>query len=152
MVRTSGLEPPTPCMSSRYSNQLSYALTTINIIAWSGGFVKRKMEFCQKAALYIKIRMILSVNYTKSRCAISDTSAFIILNEQPPYTGWAVPIYTRLRQKPQTSNKLPIGNTSFTKFWSMIFDKRSLYIGNTSYHSLFFGRSGALVAHWKHIL
>lgn len=26
MVRTSGLEPPTPCMSSKYSNQLSYAL------------------------------------------------------------------------------------------------------------------------------
>ena len=25
MVKTSGLEPPTPCMSSRYSNQLSYA-------------------------------------------------------------------------------------------------------------------------------
>lgn len=25
MVRTSGLEPPTPCMSSKYSNQLSYA-------------------------------------------------------------------------------------------------------------------------------
>ena len=27
MVKTSGLEPPTPCMSSRYSNQLSYAFT-----------------------------------------------------------------------------------------------------------------------------
>ena len=26
LVRTSGLEPPTPCMSSKYSNQLSYAL------------------------------------------------------------------------------------------------------------------------------
>ncbi len=25
MVKTSGLEPPTPCMSSKYSNQLSYA-------------------------------------------------------------------------------------------------------------------------------
>lgn len=25
MVETSGLEPPTPCMSSRYSDQLSYA-------------------------------------------------------------------------------------------------------------------------------
>ena len=25
LVKTSGLEPPTPCMSSRYSNQLSYA-------------------------------------------------------------------------------------------------------------------------------
>gem|GEM_PF-4569280 len=25
VVKTSGLEPPTPCMSSRYSNQLSYA-------------------------------------------------------------------------------------------------------------------------------
>lgn len=26
LVRMSGLEPPTPCMSSRYSNQLSYTL------------------------------------------------------------------------------------------------------------------------------
>ena len=25
VVKTSGLEPPTPCMSSKYSNQLSYA-------------------------------------------------------------------------------------------------------------------------------
>ena len=25
LVETSGLEPPTPCMSSKYSNQLSYA-------------------------------------------------------------------------------------------------------------------------------
>ena len=25
LVKTSGLEPPTPCMSSKYSNQLSYA-------------------------------------------------------------------------------------------------------------------------------
>lgn len=28
MVKTSGFEPPTPCMSSRYSNQLSYAFIT----------------------------------------------------------------------------------------------------------------------------
>jgi hypothetical protein len=43
LVRTSGLEPPTPCMSSKYSNQLSYALmsraTTI-IIAYRSSFVK----------------------------------------------------------------------------------------------------------------
>ena len=32
MVKTSGLEPPTPCMSSRYSNQLSYAF----IVKWLG--------------------------------------------------------------------------------------------------------------------
>ena len=29
VVKTSGLEPPTPCMSSRYSNQLSYTFIII---------------------------------------------------------------------------------------------------------------------------
>ena len=29
LVKTGGLEPPTPCMSSRYSNQLSYAFIWI---------------------------------------------------------------------------------------------------------------------------
>ncbi len=38
-MRMSGLEPMTPCMSSRYSNQLSYTLTTETIIAHSSGFV-----------------------------------------------------------------------------------------------------------------
>ena len=32
MVKTSGLEPPTPCMSSRYSNQLSYAFIESTVI------------------------------------------------------------------------------------------------------------------------
>ena len=35
----SGLEPMTPCMSSRYSNQLSYTLTTKSIISYVFGFV-----------------------------------------------------------------------------------------------------------------
>lgn len=35
----SGLEPMTPCMSSRYSNQLSYTLTTESIISHVFGFV-----------------------------------------------------------------------------------------------------------------
>ena len=33
MVKTSGLEPPTPCMSSRYSNQLSYAFIKSTVSA-----------------------------------------------------------------------------------------------------------------------
>ena len=36
----SGLEPMTPCMSSRYSNQLSYTLTTKTIISYFIRFVK----------------------------------------------------------------------------------------------------------------
>ena len=38
-MRMSGLEPMTPCMSSRYSNQLSYTLTTKSIISQVFGFV-----------------------------------------------------------------------------------------------------------------
>ena len=53
LVRMSGLEPMTPCMSSRYSNQLSYTLTTIFIIAhlfrfvnpFSGFFSKKSKKF-----------------------------------------------------------------------------------------------------------
>ena len=39
LVRMSGLEPMTPCMSSRYSNQLSYTLTTKTIISYNFLFV-----------------------------------------------------------------------------------------------------------------
>ena len=40
LVKTSGFEPPTPCMSSRYSNQLSYAfiITTNGNMAEMVGF------------------------------------------------------------------------------------------------------------------
>ena len=38
-MRMSGLEPMTPCMSSRYSNQLSYTLTTKTIISYYFLFV-----------------------------------------------------------------------------------------------------------------
>ncbi len=32
LVETTGIEPVTPCMSSKYSNQLSYASTKISVI------------------------------------------------------------------------------------------------------------------------
>ncbi len=43
-MRMSGLEPMTPCMSSRYSNQLSYTLTTESIIAHFLPFVNPYFE------------------------------------------------------------------------------------------------------------
>lgn len=43
-MRMSGLEPMTPCMSSRYSNQLSYTLTTEFIIAHFIPFVNPYFE------------------------------------------------------------------------------------------------------------
>ena len=53
-MRMSGLEPMTPCMSSRYSNQLSYTLTTEPIITQDSGFVNPFLRFflifMQKAA------------------------------------------------------------------------------------------------------
>ena len=39
LVETSGLEPLTPCMSSKYSNQLSYASVLI--------YYTRKEKACQ---------------------------------------------------------------------------------------------------------
>lgn len=47
-MRMSGLEPMTPCMSSRYSNQLSYTLTTDTIIAQFFGFVNPFLKICPK--------------------------------------------------------------------------------------------------------
>ncbi len=44
-MRMSGLEPMTPCMSSRYSNQLSYTLTTESIISYVFGFVNPYFGF-----------------------------------------------------------------------------------------------------------
>ena len=44
-MRMSGLEPMTPCMSSRYSNQLSYTLTTDIIIAQNLRFVNPFLQF-----------------------------------------------------------------------------------------------------------
>ena len=44
-MRMSGLEPMTPCMSSRYSNQLSYTLTTEFIISYLFGFVNPHFRF-----------------------------------------------------------------------------------------------------------
>ena len=40
MVETTGIEPVTPCMSSKYSNQLSYAskLCVVNVRAGMTGF------------------------------------------------------------------------------------------------------------------
>ena len=43
-MRMSGLEPMTPCMSSRYSNQLSYTLTTETIIPHDLRFVNPYFE------------------------------------------------------------------------------------------------------------
>ncbi len=42
MVETTGIEPVTPCMSSKYSNQLSYASIASRsiIITQTGSFVK----------------------------------------------------------------------------------------------------------------
>ena len=46
LVETSGLEPLTPCMSSKYSNQLSYASVVFTecIIHYSPQFVKIKIQ------------------------------------------------------------------------------------------------------------
>ena len=41
LVRMSGLEPPTPCMSSKYSDQLSYTLKCVDIITQYNLFVNR---------------------------------------------------------------------------------------------------------------
>ena len=53
-MRMSGLEPMTPCMSSRYSNQLSYTLTTESIIAQIVRFVNPYFHFFQKIFRCIK--------------------------------------------------------------------------------------------------
>ena len=45
----SGLEPMTPCMSSRYSNQLSYTLTTETIIAYLFRFVNPLFQIFLKS-------------------------------------------------------------------------------------------------------
>ena len=48
----SGLEPMTPCMSSRYSNQLSYTLTTVYIIAHFFWFVN---PFLKKSGNFFEL-------------------------------------------------------------------------------------------------
>ena len=50
LVETTGLEPVTPCMSSKYSNQLSYASVTGYIIHAKCEFVNRLDEKIEKAA------------------------------------------------------------------------------------------------------
>ena len=45
MVETTGLEPVTPCMSSKYSNQLSYAskvLLLYNIYMWFVNIIRKR--------------------------------------------------------------------------------------------------------------
>ena len=44
LVRMSGLEPPTPCMSSKYSDQLSYTLKCLSMISQGCVFVKMKKK------------------------------------------------------------------------------------------------------------
>ena len=44
LVRTSGLEPPTPCMSSKYSNQLSYAF-----ISYRCNYYNRFARVCKES-------------------------------------------------------------------------------------------------------
>ena len=44
MVKTSGLEPPTPCMSSKYSNQLSYAF-----ISYRCNYYNRFARVCKES-------------------------------------------------------------------------------------------------------
>ena len=41
VVKMSGLEPPTPCMSSRYSNQLSYTF----MFQIAASFANRMIEY-----------------------------------------------------------------------------------------------------------
>ena len=41
LVRMSGLEPPTPCMSSKYSDQLSYTLKCLVMLSHKHKLVKR---------------------------------------------------------------------------------------------------------------
>ena len=47
-METTGIEPVTPCMSSKYSNQLSYASVTVGIIAHCFGKIKRFSKKTQK--------------------------------------------------------------------------------------------------------
>ena len=44
VVKTSGLEPPTPCMSSKYSNQLSYAF-----ISYRCNYYNRFARVCKES-------------------------------------------------------------------------------------------------------
>ena len=44
LVRMSGLEPPTPCMSSKYSDQLSYTLVCSAMLSYIMSFVKRSKD------------------------------------------------------------------------------------------------------------
>ena len=57
MVKMSGLEPPTPCMSSRYSNQLSYTF----IVRMRCSFVDRGIEYI----IYISVCQYLFWNFSK---------------------------------------------------------------------------------------
>lgn len=57
-MRMSGLEPMTPCMSSRYSNQLSYTLTTDIIIAYFTLFVNPFFQKIQNFFLSRQHRLI----------------------------------------------------------------------------------------------
>ena len=66
MVETTGLEPVTPCMSSKYSDQLSYASKTLYIIAHLKADVKRNRsilkKILKKSKLYIDKSELLMYN------------------------------------------------------------------------------------------
>ena len=63
VVETVGIEPTTPCMSSMYSNHLSYASATVDIISHAAEFVK---GFLKILSLFAYIFMLLS-----SRCNLA---------------------------------------------------------------------------------
>ena len=71
MVKTSGLEPPTPCMSSKYSNQLSYAF-----ISYRCNYYNRFARVCKESfCLFILscngIRLVLATAYALCYTEIS---------------------------------------------------------------------------------
>ena len=76
-MRMSGLEPMTPCMSSRYSNQLSYTLTTESIIAHFLPFVNPYFEKIGKFLLRLQNG---NRNSIRTECIHPQCMIFTICN------------------------------------------------------------------------
>lgn len=123
----SGLEPMTPCMSSRYSNQLSYTLTTESIIAQIFRFVNPYFLFFSKiffaaekyeAALPAREAMLLCHSHKKEARELRPKSS--PANERSLHdmkNGNAK--FTVRTARPLYAGQMPtylidhIGNTSF---------------------------------------
>ena len=60
IMETTGIEPVTPCMSSKYSNQLSYASVsaTADSIAYRFSFFKRFFKSFFKKCCFFRLALL----------------------------------------------------------------------------------------------